>query len=422
MAVFTESGYTWANGKLARILHAGNMARPHGVSLETRVGDDATAGELVLNDSTVDRWRPFTNLIASPENFGASDWTLPSIGTIAADGQTFDEGASTGTRSWQQTINLTTTGEHVVSIEFEPQSITGIRLRVVDSAAAVFFVNFDLRDMTPFGGNFVDARIRRMSGNRYIANLHFLPTATGNAQFQLQTMDPDTGSSGYTGTNRKIRFLRYAAHISVGVAELAFIAPVGISCVGIAAHNIGSRAGRIRLQEREDESDSLSQVATIFPQDDSPIMLFLNSRTASRWRLVIDQTTLGEVGVFRAGNPLVMQRGLYAGASPGRMNRATEVTGNLSGSGELLGRSRKRTVLQENWQWQNLTRDWVRANLDGPQGLIQSLEERAAFVAWRPQFEQDVAYLMRGNADAPQAQGVRDLWSFSMSGEAHAYE
>ena len=151
-------------------------------------------------------------------------------------------------------------------------------------------------------------------------------------------------------------------------------------------------------------------------------MFFFAPVTSLRWRVRVQRCVLPEIGVVRVGSSLVMQRSFYGGFTPSAMARNTEVIGNQSGSGELLGRSRKRTTLNIQMPWENLTYSWVRSNLDGPNGLIQSAEAEPMFAAWRPSENSDVAYIMRAETTPPVAQGVSDLWSFSMSGEVHAYE
>lgn len=156
--------------------------------------------------------------------------------------------------------------------------------------------------------------------------------------------------------------------------------------------------------------------------DNSPLMFIFSPVTSASWRIEVLAGVVPEIGVFRVGVGLQMERPFYGGHAPTPMNRMTEVNGNISGSGELLGRSRRRTILKSGYSWNHLTYDWVRANLDGKNGLIQSVETEALFVAWRPSETQDVDYVMRASAQAPQASGQRDLFSFSMSGEVYSYE
>jgi len=163
-------------------------------------------------------------------------------------------------------------------------------------------------------------------------------------------------------------------------------------------------------------------VASVTPSDNSPIMFLHDSITASRWRISGVGIAAPSIYNVALGNPLVMERAFYGGYSPARLNRKTETINNISRTGELLGRSIKRTILEGNYQWNNLTYDWVRTNLDTPAGLIQSLEKYPAYLAWRPGLVGDVDYLMRASVNAPQSQGVRNLWQFSISAEVHSYE
>jgi hypothetical protein len=191
----------------------------------------------------------------------------------------------------------------------------------------------------------------------------------------------------------------------------------------VAAHNLGAAGCRVTFSHDSNNDGTYTSIGSTTPTDDSAIMFFFNSITSAKWRVTIDRGALPSVGVVWIGDPLTFERPFYSGFTPARMNRATDVIGNISRTGELIGRSVKRTILQEQFPWQNLSYDWVRANLDGRNGVIQSLEDSAAFMAWRPsEATEDVSYLMRARADPPSPQGRRDLWSFSISAEVYAHE
>jgi hypothetical protein len=190
----------------------------------------------------------------------------------------------------------------------------------------------------------------------------------------------------------------------------------------IAAHNLGSGGGRIQFEHDSDNNDTWTVLGTLSPTDDSPIMFLHEGITSSRWRITVDRGALPEIGVMRVGAALQMERPFYAGFTPARMSRRTEITGNISGSGELMGRSKRRTILNSSYSWTNLTYAWVRTNLDTPSGLIQSAEIDPLFVAWRSSVTQDVDYVMRASVQAPATTGQRDLMTFGMEGEVHSYE
>lgn len=240
------------------------------------------------------------------------------------------------------------------------------------------------------------------------------------------TATVDTGSTADLVANglTRDRWVPFASASAAQVARIRIDPATAFAgtCIAIGAHNLGSTATDIVFEHDSNADNTWTTIGTLSPTDDSPILFFFNSITSIRWRISLTSDGLPEVGVVRIGVPLTFQRPFYAGASPARMNRATELVGNLSRTGELLGRSKRRTILSESANWANLKYDWVRANLDGPTGVIQSIESDSFFFAWRPSETQDVAYAMRGSSESPQAQGSRDYWSFGMSFEAYSYE
>lgn len=240
------------------------------------------------------------------------------------------------------------------------------------------------------------------------------------------TATDDTGSTADLVANSltRDRWVPFASASAAQVASLRvdLASAQGGTCIAIAAHNLGSTSTQIAFEHDSNGDGTFTTIDTVTPTDDSPIMFFFAEITSDRWRITLTSDGLPEVGVLRIGDPLTFERARYAGAAPAAMNRATEVRGNVSRTGELLGRSKRRTILSESISWPRLSYDWVRANLDGPDGVIQSLEADSAFLAWRPSENDDVAYIMRASTGAPTATGQVNLWSFSIDAEVYAYE
>lgn len=193
-------------------------------------------------------------------------------------------------------------------------------------------------------------------------------------------------------------------------------------CFAIAAHNLGTIGATLTLQHDSNGDDTWTTIGAVAPADDSPILFIFEPITSDKWRIQVSGGDTPEVGVFRVAKALQMERPFYGGFAPTPMSRNTEVRGNLSGSGQLLGRSKERTTLSSSYTWKNLSYDWVVANLGGKNGLIISVEDEPVFIAWRPFDVGDCDYVMNPKTSSPQAQGVRDLFDFSMSGDALAYE
>jgi hypothetical protein len=245
--------------------------------------------------------------------------------------------------------------------------------------------------------------------------------------FAPTTITASAEVTGYPGAAANIgdtvdRWRPVASGVTTATLDYTLAAAQEADCFAIAAHNLGTIGGTIGFYHDSNGDGTWTLIGSVNPTDDSPILFFFDPITSDEWRIQVSVGAVPEIGVFRIAKALQMQRPFYSGYTPARMNRAVDLNGNISGSGELLGRSVKRSVLNASYSWDRITYAWVRANLDGPTGLIQSLETDAAFVAWKPSTEQDVDYVMRARVQPPAAMGMVDLWSFAMGGEAYSYE
>lgn len=419
MTIAFEAGYVLPGGDLplnhARILHAGNQFRIKTVTASAEVAD--YPGSAANIGDTVDRWRPYANEATNPTDFSTS-WT-DAGGTVGADGQTFTEDTANTTHNILQAYTFTAV-EHVMAFRVERQTMPEVRLVATDGTT-FFSCFFDLRDGTIGTASNCTGKLFYEGKDIYYLAIYFTPAAgTGNIQIRGAN---GSGVEPYLGTGLTIKVLEAMVHVSNSALRYdTFTAEPGdVFC--IAAHNLGSRQANLVFQHDSNNDDTWTNLsATITPTDDSPIMFIHEGVTSSRWRILVAKAGLPEIGVMRIGAALQMERPFYGGFGPTRMARQTEVTGNISGSGELLGRSRRRTILKSSYSWANLSYDWVRTNLDTPTGLIQSAEIDPLFVAWRSSVTQDVDYVMRASAQPPTNTGQRDLMTFSMSGEVHSYE
>lgn len=423
MTVEFEDGYTLPSGAQplthARIMHDGTRLRWRNITPEQTDLADYPSTALDSGD-TVDRWRPFENEITSPTDLSNAAYTKTNL-TIGSDGNTLVEDGTTAARSVSQT--LTISGAEAI-FAARVRRVSGgkarLTLSVVDSGATSFAVQYDLRNQTdtPAGG-VVDSYVTDLGGGEYwVVMVYNGVSGSATATIALQA---DSGAYTYPGANQGVlSVLEVVHHDSQAGIEFEAWKAEQTDCMCVAAHNL--RGGRIILAEDNDEDATYDNVQIVSVPDNSPLMLIFAPIGSTLWRVRVDRAVLPEIGVLRIGTALQMQQPFYAGATPARMARNTEVLGNLSGSGELLGRSRKRTTLNVSASWAHLTRDWVRSNLDGETGLIQSAEAEPLFIAWRPTDEEDVDYVMEAQTEAPSAMGIKNYWQFSLSGVAHSYE
>jgi len=378
MGVATEAGYTWVNGKYARLMHAGNVLT---VKEVTAADDTGATADLVLNDLTVDRWVPFDNALEEAQDLSETVWTLTGA-TVGEGGARLSEDASTGEHLIEQEVTFTAR-EWVVAVQVQRETASELRL-VADDGTTAHSVFFDLHDKTVGTESNATGGMREMCDGTLMLRMYFTPAAaTGSVAVQFAN---GSETVSYTGSTDNT----------------------------VTARNVWASPSASTLR--------LAAIGSVAPTDDAPIMFFFDEVTSDRWRVSIDRGADPRIAVLKVGDPLTFPQGFYAGFTPSPMQRSTEVLGNLSGTGELLGRSRRRTVLSERAEWAHLKYSWVRDNLDGRGGVIRALETGAAFMAWRPELVPDVSYFMRAAASPPAAMGIKDFWSFGIEGEVHAHE
>lgn len=411
---------TLANGKYPRILHSGNRLRPHTFDPGTHQQDDNYPAFAIDDGSTVDRWRPFTNSLSNPTSL--EEWQTLNC-TIENDNQTVTADTVTGACRVSLIDQQTSANDHVVAARLEPLTYGFIRLSYSDGTT-VHWVNFNLTNNTVIssGGDvFAESITRQVDGSvmlKFVAAM----SSSSSGIMQLRFTAEFGGNSPSLTPADKFKVLEVYKHLSFASVNISTLGaqPANIFCA--AGINMADSGGRLRLLHDSDDDGNYTEIESLDITDRGPAMFLFDEIVSAKWRIAIANTVMPEIAVGWLGNALVFERPFYGGFTVPRMDRNTQIMGNISGTGELLGRSKKRTTLSASYSWSNLTYDWVRANLDGPNGLIQSAESEPLFVAWRPSETQDVDYLMRAQVQAPRAAGSRDLHSFGMSGEAYAYE
>jgi len=418
MTVATETGYSWTDGKYARILHAKNRLAVKGISASDEVTNYPASA--VDSGDTVDRWRPFETLLTDGNLFDSSGWSITGA-TAGADFQTITQDTSTGAHFISQTYTFPNTNEHILAFVVERQTAPEIRVLANDGTTS-YTVVFDLRDISISGSSNASGEIESLGNERYLLRIYFTPAA-GTGYARLIFTDGATNNT-FTGDGvSSVRVLKAILHESEATLDLDLYTAEGATCFGVAAHNLASSIASITFSHDSDDNGVYTDIGSVTPTDDSPILFFFSSISSAKWRIKIARGALPEIGVIWLGNPLKMERPFYSGFTPARLDRQTEVLGNLSGSGQLLGRSKQRTTLQTSCSWNNLTYSWVRSNIDGPDGLVQAVEDEPLFLAWRPELTEDVDYLMQASvSQVPQTTGTRDLMTMGLSGTSLSYE
>lgn len=190
------------------------------------------------------------------------------------------------------------------------------------------------------------------------------------------------------------------------------IVPTACNYVGIAAHTLGEFDNLVEVQHSSDNSVWTTAISGIV-QSNAPTLFLFRTVTARYWRIQISGGTgIPAIGVIYIGKVLEMQRPIFQGHSPITMSRETTIKPNRSEGGQFLGRSIIRTGVSSQYQFQNLTDDWVRSNFDP---FIISARKYPFFIAWRPETYPEVAYGWENGDIVPTNSGPRNLMSVSFN-------
>src|SRR5690606_18944729 len=108
--------------------------------------------------------------------------------------------------------------------------------------------------------------------------------------------------------------------------------------------------------------------------------------------------TIPQLAVLHIGRVLRMQRRLFVGYKPPTLNRKTEVSSAHSESGQFLGRVKRRQMLENSVNFNNITQTWMRETFEP---FMVAAETKPFFFSWRPgAWPSEVAYMwMQGDVD-----------------------
>lgn len=120
-------------------------------------------------------------------------------------------------------------------------------------------------------------------------------------------------------------------------------------------------AGSIKLQYY-DGSAYVDASDTLIPSDNSPRVLFFDSKTSTQWRVVITCSVVFNIAVISFGTYLPLQYGMYIGWTPPLLARSTKILNNVSDGGAFLGKSIIAKGSLTSFVLQYASDGWVRSN------------------------------------------------------------
>lgn len=188
-------------------------------------------------------------------------------------------------------------------------------------------------------------------------------------------------------------------------------------CV-IAAHNLGTTGCTFKVQSWNGSS-WVNRCALTAIADDMPIMVIFEPVAHTKYRVQVSVGANPEIGVIKFGVALQLERAMFGSHAPIDMARSTQNRSTKSETGEVLGKTKLRTMLASDYQWRNLTSAWVRANW---LPFIKAAEAEPFFIAWRPADFSEVAFAIEQSFSVPTNMGVLDFMQVGMSVKAYGYD
>lgn len=175
---------------------------------------------------------------------------------------------------------------------------------------------------------------------------------------------------------------------------------------------VGNLNGSTIAVQSSPDNSTWTTLATIGPTTDRINMGLFAEVSARYWRLSVTNFA-PQIAVVYLGKALAMQRKIYQGHTPLTLSRDTELSNNVSDTGQWLGRSIIRRGAQTSASWQHLKADWYRANFDP---FVKAARKEPFFIGWRPQqYPAEVGYVWTGGDIRPSNTGPRDFMSVDMS-------
>ncbi len=181
---------------------------------------------------------------------------------------------------------------------------------------------------------------------------------------------------------------RYRPASGAQTMKFQMSALADINYIAIAAHNLVGET--VLIQTATTIGGALTDVESISPEDNSPIMITFDSRNVIEVAIVATYSAASEIGIIYAGEYLQMPRSIYGGHTPMALNQDTEYQSVISETGQFLGRSIIRKGLDGSFAWRFLEDDWYRTTF---QPFVVVARTLPFFIKWRPDYyDNEVAF------------------------------
>lgn len=148
--------------------------------------------------------------------------------------------------------------------------------------------------------------------------------------------------------------------------KIALTASAPVDFLGLAAHDLGSRAASVLFEGSLDDATWVTLLAAFTPPNDKPLLKLLPAVVSYRYYRVTFTPGNGvqKIGALMLGRATPMQRGVRVGHKPAPFARKVEFTTNHTESGNFVGRSILRVSNDIDIQLSSITDAWYREKFE----------------------------------------------------------
>jgi hypothetical protein len=201
-------------------------------------------------------------------------------------------------------------------------------------------------------------------------------------------------------------------------ADLEFTASGALSCVAIAAHNLGTLGATVAVEYSTDGGSTWNDAGagSTSPSDDQAIVWRFDEQTRADWRLSITSISSGQpaIGVIMAGVELIPTQRLYQGYAPPIVPNVVKLVPRVTEGGQFLGS----TVTSRGSQATAELSHLVPTDLRGTAwtGFLTHFSEgKGFFWAWRPTKYGDAHFAWSaGQVAQPVNSGPKDYMGLTL--------
>lgn len=160
-----------------------------------------------------------------------------------------------------------------------------------------------------------------------------------------------------------------------------------VSCLSIAAHDLGSKAATVKLEYHN--GTAWVEVATVEPENDRPLMVLFPAIDADEWRVTFSGASIPSVAVLHLSNAMTVPGRVQPPHVPLHQTSTIELVGDTeSGTGEFLQADWERFGGREGINFSVQRQDFAKgAEMQGFREYYNA--GKPFFVACFPEYDPD---------------------------------